>query len=499
MKKLSIVVVGGAPLLIRLILLPVMPIPAPRIHDEFSHLLLADTFAHGRLVNPVHRLWVHFDSMHILTRPVYGSVYPVAQGAIMAAAQVVTGTPWIGVWLSMGLMCGALCWMLQGWVSPGWALLGSALYAARFGVSSYWMNSYYGGALAAFGGALVLGAAPRLLKRRHWRDSAVLGTGLVVLANSRPYEGLIFSLPILAFLMQRLGVKMFAAPLAVTLGIGAAAMGYYFARFTGNPAVMPYQFFCAHFKQAPHFIFQSPRPRPVYYHRATEDYYSKWEMASYYAARANRSPNGVLDKAKSYSRFFIGPALAIPLIFSVWRWNRLRIRVLVVVAIMSFASLVVEVWHAPHYAAPVMGVILLLMVEGLRYLRQTSGGRWSVGLVCVASFLVPVLHGGFRVGDGRPRADIQKHLQQTGERHLVLVRYTTTHDPGNEWVYNGADIDSQQVVWAREMDASRNHRLREYFAGRHVWLAEPDTNPVRLSPYDFDSPPTVPSDQRPAY
>jgi len=250
-RVLSVVVVGLIALALRSALLPILPVPEPIVHDEFGYLLAADTFAHGRLTNPTHPMWVHFETFSILQKPTYQCFAQPAQGLILAAGKVVLGHPFWGVWLSLGIMCSAICWMLQGWMPTRWALLGGLLAILRLAIFSYWGNSYWGGAAGAIGGVLVLGALPRLKRRLLVRDAVVMGLGLAVLASSRPYEGFVFSLPVagalVAWILAKRGpalkvvLRRAVLPLCLLLALTAAGMSYYCWRVTGNPFRLTYQ------------------------------------------------------------------------------------------------------------------------------------------------------------------------------------------------------------------------------------------------------------------
>jgi hypothetical protein len=515
-RRLCVLLVGFVALALRAIMLPFEPIPEPIVHDEFGYLLAADTFAHGRLTNPTPPLWEHFETFHVMFHPTYASIYPPAQGLILAAGKIFAGEPFVGVWLSVGMMCAAITWMLQAWLAPEWALLGGVLAILRYGVFGYWANSYWGGAVAAIGGALALGALPRIKQSQRIRDVLILGVGLAILANSRPYEGFIFSLPIAVLLVSwllgkkspspRITLRRVVLPLTLVLMLTTAAMGYYFWRVTGNPVRMPYQVERATYAVAPYMIWQPVRAEPTYHHAVMRKMFVEEEMLG---RRDGRSIAGVFERAYLAWSFFLGPALAFPLLMLLFDLPRnLSFRdidsrtgiLLLILITFAVGSLLVNFYSA-HYSAPATGLILALVLVALRQLRHWGrAGAFmarALPVVCIISFAIRAgaapLHLPLReffqpawYQQGPPsfgRAEIQRALEQEPGNQLVIVRYTPSHRPFKEWVYNEACIDCSKVVWARDMDPSENRHLQEYFKNRQVWLLEADEKPPRLTPY----------------
>lgn len=516
-RAASIVSVGVLAVVLRFALIPILGVPLPSGHDEFSYLLAADTFAHGRLTNPTHPMWAHFESFHIIHNPTYMSQYPPVQGLVLAPG-VRVGYPWICQWIVTALMCSVFCWMLQAWVPPRWALLGGLLAVLRLGVMSYWMNTYWAGAIVALGGALVIGAWPRLKKRARVRHAIIMAVGLVILANSRPYEGLIFSLPIAAAMlawllgkkrpMLKVALVQVVLPMVVVLLLASIATGYYYYRVTGSPFRMTYAVNRDTYSIAPYFLFQEPLPEPQYHHAIMREFYER-DFRGY---EEHRTVPGFLsysaERFGAWWRFYLGPALTLPLLALPWLIRNRKMRLPLVTIGVLAVGMAPESWSLPHYFAPAAGLLYVVVVQGMRYLRLWSWRGNSLGaalvraipVVCVAMILLRVTAAlaHVQIEPAWPRGNLKRahvieELNRIPGEDLVLVRCAPNHSVDDEYVYNGANIDAQKIIWARDMDEQQNQELLRYFHGRKAWLLEVDRSPQQVQPYPE---PAAPSSQK---
>jgi hypothetical protein len=351
-----------------------------------------------------------------------------------------------------------------------------------------------------------------------------MATGLAVLANSRPYEGVVFSLPIAVALFAwffrrqapgwRVLLLRVIVPVCVALIVVGVGMGYYFFRVTGSPFRMPYQIERETYAVAPYLLWQHPRPMPTYRHLEFKKMYGEDDVRNFEVAhsRIGLALFGALKVGRIWS-FFFGPAFSLPFLMMAlvlpfgftWKQIQTDTRFLIILVVVFFAGLMAESYFEPHYAAPMTCVFLALTLMAMRRLQtwEPNGRRMGAALnravvvVCLLSFAVRGVAAGrgwelsrseapawHHVGPKSfGRAAVVARLNQLPGKQLVIVRYTSHHEVFEEWVYNEANIDGSKIVWAREMSAAENAKIVDYFRDREVWLLEADEQPPKLSPW----------------
>ena len=345
-----------------------------------------------------------------------------------------------------------------------------------------------------------------------------MAVGMSILANSRPYEGLLVSIPAVLALVRHLSKNPHPAalvlvqrimPAAALLLLTLAFLGYYDHQVFGSVFTPPYAVDRATYATAPHFLWQSQRPEPVYHHKVIRDFYTDIELKDFLKAR---SFTGFLatsaGKLGLALFFFAGFALLAPLVMLPRVLRDHRLRFLVVTAGVLVVGLGIETWFNPHYMAPFTAGVYAILLQCMRHLRVCRPGGQPAGhfLVRAIPALCLVL-AGLRLAaeplhlglDGDPwlswyggtkpmaaaRAHLLTELENQPGRQLAIVRYSPEHIVTcyNDWIANAADIDRSKVVWAREMDSASNQKLLAYFKNRKAWLVEPDYNPPRVMPY----------------
>ena len=467
---LVMVSVGFCSLLISILIGVFYETPAPKIHDEFAYLLSADTFAAGRLTNPTHPMWPYFETFHVFHVPSYQSKYPPGQGLFLALGQVLADWPILGIWISLALAYSATCWMLLAVFPRSWALYGTMLAIAHPNLFFGWGQTYWGGAVAMLGGALLLGSVFRFQQTLTLHNAFMLGLGIAILANSRPYEGLITCCavaPIIVmgmrqWILNKQGKQLlwkFVLPFSVICLVIASWILFYNYSLTGNAFVFPHN----------------------HWHEVHDSYIGTSDLS-------------IANKLLRFWSFFVGPILSISILgFGYFPKDK---KVILSLGVMTIVTLVTitqtKAW--PHYIAPISCLIFVIIVHGFKSLKsfQIKGRPWGQYLVIAITALYFIkfalslsikIYNGPRQHWAHARSDILQCLKRHELKDLIIVRYDTHHNVHREWVYNRADIDHAEVVWARELSPPQDKDLLAYFSDRQVWLLLADQYPPRLLPY----------------
>jgi hypothetical protein len=344
------------------------------------------------------------------------------------------------------------------------------------------------------------------MRHQRVRDAILMAIGMAMLANTRPYEGLVLSLAAAGILIFWIVNKKPAAgvwlprvalPMLLVLAIAGAATSYYYWKVTGNPLRMPQQVNRETYAVARYFYWQAAYPEHEYHHKAFSDFY-RLEVQEF--ERSQTMTGGLRQTAKKIAViwvFYFSPLLTLPLFWLSRVLRDRRIRFLLITGAAGFAGSALVIFFNMHYVAPIVPVIVALVVQGLRHLRLYSWEGRPIGLFLVRAIvvmcvlLVPVQvrilatapQPGTFAAIGPDRAAIEARLDSLSAPQLVLVRYHPDHDPLRDWVYNGADLDHAKIVWARDMGPNQNEELLRYYKDRRVWLLEADAPTPQVSPY----------------
>lgn len=472
-------------------------LPTPSCHDEFSHLLVADTLLHGRLANSAPEIWQPFQSFHVLVNPSYASKFPLGPGSLFALGWILLGTPAAGIWIGAALCAGAVTWAAAGCMPRRWALLAGLLLTLNPNVHHQWSLSYMNGWLTAASAALIAGAVLRLRKQICLRESLLLGIGISGLALTRPFEGVVFTVSAAVLLLywwrgdewrsqvvRCVRISVWAVlPLICTFLL----MGMHNRATTGNALQMPYQLHELQYGVAPLSIFQSqkeplmtewsadvpPTVLAFHYGWSLESYHNRNHLSGWCGAVAERFQ--VVAKLWGLA-FCLLPACMF--ISRVGAHRPLAFTVAAALLVSSFVP-----WFFSHYFAPSLVWLVILTVLALHWMiHRVVSDRSAVKTALLSVLIMQAVCMSAEIAAANMRvltwADrrqaIVDRLNEAGGQHLILVRYRAEHDVHHEWVYNSADLEGSPIIWARSWRPDLDTQLLQHYPNRTVWYLEFD-------------------------
>jgi hypothetical protein len=241
-------------------------------------------------------------------------------------------------------------------------------------------------------------------------------------------------------------------------------------------------------------VWQDPLPKKTYNNPQLAHHYGVWEASHWehqqtFTGWTKEVWRKVFRLGQGFFQplVLLIPLLVLPVVLRRDRWMQFAAAALVL--------FIIGMWGITrnilmHYAAPAAPLAMVLLVACMAEMAQ-RGGWWRIALqVVLGLFLLSVW----------PTYSYVNELQTTGpqvtrgkfvnsiltqypqEKHLFVVHYLPDANQNVEWVYNGADIDGQRIVWARDLGPEKLPKLLEYYKDRRKWLIEVGSLEVKLRP-----------------
>jgi hypothetical protein len=326
------------------------------------------------------------------------------------------------------------------------------------------------------GGALLFGSVFRFPQRLLLCHTLMFGLGIIILGNSRPFEGAIAcctAIPIIIvevrqWILNQQGKQLFCKfilPLSLILIFLVSWVLFYNYNLTGDIFKLPHN----------HWMI------------VTEDFV---ESYNYWGSPDLLVSSEILELWS----FFIGPILSISILglLSFIKDKNIVFSLGILIIVTSISVIQSHAW--PHYIAPISCLIFILIIQGFKFIysfqrKGISWGKYFIIAIAAVYFMKSALSLSIKIYNGprqdwaHTRSEIIQCLKRHEPKDLIIVRYDTDHNVHREWVYNRADIDHAEVVWARELSPTQDKDLLAYFSDRQVWLLLADQYPPLLLPY----------------
>jgi hypothetical protein len=455
---------------------------APKSHDEHSYALSARMLSAGRLWAPGPEAADSFESFHMITRPVYASIYPPGTGLLHAPGLLLGAPDW---WTSVALAALAIAagfLLLREWVRSDLALVGAmlALGSPELRKQSILIMSQVPSLLL---GELTLLAAIHWLRRPGAWRAVGLGLAAGMHLITRPQDAACVLLPV-AFLTLPTALRSRStwARSLVACAAAASPFGALMATqnigLTGSPFRSGYWAYTQAMQPGTGFLDHSATSRPqtvipqkIEYNdtfgRQARQEWGRESVVGVEWRRISEAVGGALPSA--------GFAVLLPLGIARLATGR-RTRIALWVAGCFAFVYGTFTFFLPHYVISSSFLIVTMVVAAPLSIRSGRVRRAAIsllGLVALATMIASFPGVNPRAADTQFFPGVLT-LADDAERSLpirpalLLFKFTPGHPLHQEPVYNlrSWDIDAHDVIRAHDLTPELNRKLFESYAHR---------------------------------